>query len=116
MTKEVPCIGNLHVRAETRDNDLIFLYKVEKGICDQSFGIHVAKLAKFPEHIIQNAQNKVKEREGFSGVDETTRQLRDHVLNYIKDMDVDSLSDDDLLKQVSQLRKYVEHKWSLDDS
>ncbi|KAG0674816.1 MutS-like protein, partial [Pichia californica] len=66
-------VGNLHVIAhveggnaensetrETEDN-VTLLYKVEPGISDQSFGINVAELVKFPQKIINMAKRKATE-------------------------------------------------------
>jgi DNA mismatch repair protein MSH2 len=33
--------------------DLTFLYQIRPGPCDQSFGIHVAKMTNFPEEIVK---------------------------------------------------------------
>ncbi len=33
--------------------DLTFLYQIRPGACDQSFGIHVAKMTNFPEEIVK---------------------------------------------------------------
>eukprot|EP00375_Theileria_parva_P003031 XP_765712.1 DNA repair protein [Theileria parva strain Muguga] len=41
------------VDEETRSVE--FLYKLVPGVCPDSHGMHVAKLARVPEHIIQNA-------------------------------------------------------------
>ena len=46
-------------KALATGDDITFLYKVEPGSCDQSFGIHVAKLAKFPDDVVKLAKRKV---------------------------------------------------------
>lgn len=53
LAKELPLVGNLSLSAVMIDNKLTLLYKVNEGVCDQSFGINVAQLADFPQHIIE---------------------------------------------------------------
>lgn len=45
LADSLPQLVNVHVGAVEKDGELVFLHKVEPGPADQSYGIHVAKLA-----------------------------------------------------------------------
>ncbi|EJT99314.1 DNA mismatch repair protein [Dacryopinax primogenitus] len=77
LAQEVSHVKNLHVVAHVtqrgssnHDRDITLLYKVEPGICDQSFGIHVAELANFPESVVKLAKRKADELEDFTSAGE----------------------------------------------
>src|SRR5690349_12581112 len=70
----------MHAKAIVEDNELHLLYQIDEGPCDQSFGVHVAKLTHFPSAIIevkvshqcpifaQMAEQKAKEFEEYETI------------------------------------------------
>ncbi|MEI3611779.1 DNA mismatch repair protein MutS [Pseudogracilibacillus sp. SO30301A] len=56
-------VKNIYVRAEEYEDKVVFLHKVEEGRANESYGIHVAKLADLPEELIERAQVILNELE-----------------------------------------------------
>ena len=51
---------NYHVAVQERGEDIIFLRKIEAGGTDESYGVHVARLAGVPDNVTKRANTILK--------------------------------------------------------
>ncbi|KAL7684408.1 putative DNA mismatch repair protein MutS, core domain superfamily [Plasmopara halstedii] len=56
---------NKHVTAVVGDREITMVYQVRNGPCMESFGVHVAAMAGFPQSVIECAKQKSHELECF---------------------------------------------------
>ena len=63
LDKKYKNIKNVHVSAIENGNEITFLHKVKNGSVDKSYGIHVARLAKMPEKLLDRAEAILNEYE-----------------------------------------------------
>ncbi|HRW58572.1 MAG TPA: DNA mismatch repair protein MutS [Chlamydiales bacterium] len=63
LEKTYPQVSNYNIAVKEIEGEITFLHRIEKGIADKSYGIHVAKLAGVPRYALQIAAQKLKELE-----------------------------------------------------
>ncbi|MCK4851868.1 MAG: DNA mismatch repair protein MutS [Candidatus Omnitrophica bacterium] len=116
---------NLAVR-EWRD-EVIFLYKVVEGNCDESFGVHVAKLAGMPDGVVSRAREILNNLQKDSLLGNICgrfslksaapeRQLNffetgageDPVIGKLRELDLNSLTPIDALKKMEEFKKEID--------
>ncbi len=77
LDETLPHLKNIHVGATEENGQLIFLHKILPGPADQSYGIHVAKLAGLPWAVLREASSMLKrlEAEGAREINPSRQQL-----------------------------------------
>ena len=134
LNETYPQVQNLHVvahigdaedtamggtkSANSRRREVTLLYKVVPGISDQSFGIHVAELVRFPQKVVNMAKRKADELEDFSGkheeanvqaskeeVEEGTKMLKEILVKWKEQVETEQLSKEEQVKRMQDLVK-----------
>ncbi|GAB6032645.1 MutS-like protein [Chamberlinius hualienensis] len=129
LSEELSTVQNLHITATIGADGPAFLYQVEKGVCDRSYGIHVAELVRFPEEVLQCARLKAQEFEDFqsstlldypelTGSDETAVSNRRKAkqegeiviktfLQKLKELDIENMKQEEIDCAVKKLKADV---------
>jgi len=68
LEEELPAVRNRHATAvvDATSGQLTFLYAIQEGAADQSYGAHVAELAGFPAQVVAKARQRAREFEADS--------------------------------------------------
>ncbi|TAQ84717.1 hypothetical protein B7494_g6956 [Chlorociboria aeruginascens] len=123
LAEQYPQVKNLHVVAHidsTKDGkakrEVTLLYKVDEGVCDQSFGIHVAELVRFPEKVVNMAKRKADELEDFTSkhegdrieyakedVEEGSAMLKELLVKWKRECEGKELSREEMVGKMKEL-------------
>ncbi|KAK5168952.1 MSH2 protein [Saxophila tyrrhenica] len=133
LNESYPQVQNLHVVAHigdaedttmtdgeaaagSRRREVTLLYKVVPGISDQSFGIHVAELVRFPQKVVNMAKRKADELEDFSGkhedvqvkaskeeVEEGSKMLKEVLLKWKEQVEAEGLGKEQQVQRMKEL-------------
>ena len=60
LSEKIDGVKNYHIAVKERGEDVIFLRKIMEGGTDESYGIHVAKLAGVPKEVTKRANEILK--------------------------------------------------------
>ena len=121
MTQRYSRIKNFNVSIKETKDSVLFLRKLIPGGSAHSFGIHVAKMAGMPQHVLRSAQDKLKVLEASHGLKKSEKAEKDSEENLqlsffnlddpllealrdeIKSLDIDTLSPVEALMQLNQI-------------
>jgi len=127
MTKAFERIKNFNVSIKETKEDVLFLRKLVPGGSAHSFGIHVAKMAGMPQHVLATAKEKLKVLEDTHGLKKNNSKkdteselqlsffnLDDPLLEAIREeitaLDIDTLTPVEALMQLNQIKRRLSQK------
>ncbi|MDC3367625.1 DNA mismatch repair protein MutS [Flavobacteriaceae bacterium] len=123
MTQQYSRIKNFNVSIKEAKDSVLFLRKLIPGGSAHSFGIHVAKMAGMPQHVLRSAQDKLKVLEASHGLKKSEKAEKDSEENLqlsffnlddpllealrdeIKSLDIDTLTPVEALMQLNQIKR-----------
>lgn len=56
LADRLPGVHNVHMAADDRGEDVTFLWTIDDGPADRSYGVHVAELASVPEPVVDRSR------------------------------------------------------------
>jgi len=118
----LPAVWNVNVKVKDSGGKVVFLYNIEEGSTDESYGIHVASMAGVPQKVVRRARKVLSDLEagrhlmsGGAGDDQLELSLSepqpsetDPLLEHIRDLDPDSLTPRRALEILYELRDRLE--------
>jgi DNA mismatch repair protein MutS len=122
-------VRNYNLAVQQWGDEIVFLYKVIEGSCDESFGIHVAKLAGMPSSVVERAKEILDnlQKDSFTGnikarfADEKDAQdkqldffggfnMEHPVIEKIKGIDPKNMTPMEALRMMEEFKREVSEK------
>jgi len=126
LAEKMEGLKNYNLSIKEWGDEVIFLYKAIEGSCDESFGIHVAKLAGMPDAVVTRARKILDNLQKdsllggtfakFSGKDGTKEKQLDlfakdnsehPVVKELKGLDINSMTPIEALKKILELKDEI---------
>lgn len=114
LANTVSTVKNSHMMAVSDKDTFTLLYQVRPGVMDKSFGIHVAKLANFPNEVVELAQKIYDESEDHysqlkSQDDEDAAKIFVSAIEKLMAVDTESSADAQITELVESIQKNVKN-------
>ena len=115
MSETLPNIKNIHVKVHEEDDNITFLYKIDEGCANKSYGINVARLANLPVELINRASELLNNLEVNKAVDSKVEYIVKEEtpkwLDELKNIDPVNMSPMECMQYLYELkRKLKEHE------
>jgi len=108
LPQQWPCIRNVHLQASLATGRIIFLYRVEQGHANRSYGLEVAELAGLPAEVLKLAQEHLNHMQDSVPVKNEFQPImpcKSPVLHELAKIDPDQLSAREALDLIYKLKK-----------
>ncbi|MDP1601975.1 MAG: DNA mismatch repair protein MutS [Legionella sp.] len=107
LPKELPGIRNIHLQATLETGRIVFLYRIEEGPANRSYGLEVAQLAGIPADVLQLAHqylNGVQKTLPTEPIATTILAKKSPILVELSRIDADNLSAREALELIYRLK------------
>ena len=123
LTKFLPRVKNYQVAVKQWEDEIIFLRKIVPGGCDDSYGIHVARLAGIPTQVLKRAKKILAELEAGELSSPKPTGIAPQPVSYqlsifspkdnmiaeeLKKLDLDKLAPIEALNKLNELKRKAE--------
>jgi DNA mismatch repair protein MutS len=119
LADEIPNVVNLHVAVKEIGKEIVFLHRVEPGVAERSYGIHVARLAGLPHHVTEAAERILGELLAEAPLarwenSETAEPMplfgtEDHpALKALRKVDIDRMTPLEALQRLAELKRQLD--------
>ncbi len=114
----LPAVFNVNVKVKDTGGKVVFLYSIEEGSTDESYGIHVASMAGVPQKVVRRARKVLSDLEAgrhlMSGgtnenqlefcLSESKDEEINPIIEAIREIDPDSMTPRRALEIIYELR------------
>lgn len=109
LSNFIPTVKNYHLAAIADQDTFTLLFQIRPGVMDRSFGIQVAKLAKFPAEVIYMAQELYAESDDqFSFMkSQEDKELLQVYMNSCANINIEDLTDVEVLYFMNNIRNQI---------